>query len=239
MNNPVLVLTHNNLDLTMRCVKSIFDQDITVDLFVYDNGSTDRTHEWLHAAPYTNMHAYINYVNQGVSRGWNSVLGDLFDLKGYDHCLVVGNDTILAPWTYSSLLFTEQLFVTGVDIGMNPLPERPDILPLSPHPDFSCFLIQRECWEIVGPFNEQMVSYASDCDYHARAHVLGVPLYKASVPYNHERSSTIKNASPQEQKQLHMRANLDREEFKKRWGFLPGTPAYNDFFQRKGGNAKT
>jgi len=44
--NPVLILTHNCLDLTKRCVESIRAQDIDITLQVIDNGSTDGTEEW-------------------------------------------------------------------------------------------------------------------------------------------------------------------------------------------------
>ena len=166
----------------------------------------------------------------GVSRGWNAGLDYCF-LCGADHVLVIGNDTVLAPWTYSALLSADVPFVTGVDVGMNPLPEKPDVFPLSPHPDFSCFLIRRECWEKVGPFDERMKIYASDCDYHVRAHRLGVPLWKASVPYNHERSSTLNRATPEERAEINAQANMDRQVFFNTYGCLPGTPAYNELFR--------
>ena len=46
MMYPVLLLTHNCLELTKRCITSIRAQDVPFVLFVIDNGSTDRTQEW-------------------------------------------------------------------------------------------------------------------------------------------------------------------------------------------------
>ena len=43
--NPVLILTHNNLDITKKCVDSVFRQDNDAKPFIYDNGSTDGTRE--------------------------------------------------------------------------------------------------------------------------------------------------------------------------------------------------
>jgi hypothetical protein len=71
-----------------------------------------------------------------------------------------------------------------------------------------------------------MKLYASDCDYHVRANRLMVPLFKANVPFGHDRSATLKNAPKEEKKALEQQAYEDRERFKELWGCLPGTPEY-------------
>lgn len=224
--SPVLILTHNCLELTKRCVDSIRRQDVGCDIAIIDNGSTDGTCEWISRE---GLQAVLFDENRGVSAGWNVGLELAF--KTHDHALIVGNDTVLAPWTYSALLSANVPFVTGVDVGMDPLPAKPDVFPLSPHPDFSCFLIRRECWEKVGPFDERMVNYCGDTDYHVRAHRLGIPLWKASVPYNHERSSTMRNADPNERIALHAQADHDREVFRSIYGCVPGTEEYSKLFE--------
>lgn len=233
--NPVLILTHNNLELTKRCVESVRAQDIPTSPWVIDNGSTDQTPDWI----YSEHILLCSFgANHGVSNGWNVGLWKIFYADA-PHILVVGNDTVLAPWTYSALLSAKVPFVTGADVGMDPLPEKPDVFPMSPHPDFSCFLIRRECWDTVGPFDERMVSYAGDCDYHIRAHRLGITLWKASVPYNHERSSTMNRATPQERHAIQEQANKDRIAFKALYGCLPGTPEYNNLFKEPCGQAQS
>lgn len=227
--NPVLVLTRNNLELTKRCVASLETQDMPVEVAILDNDSTDGTEEWMGSS---DKYYLMRYSPQlGVSAGWNAGFDFLFGFPEVAQILCCGNDTILAPWTYSALLSVDQPFVSGVDVGMSPLPPTPDIFPLSPHPDFSCFLIRRDCWEKVGPFDERMKLYVSDCDYHVRAHRLGVPLWKASVPYQHSRSSTMNRATPQERHAIAEQANRDRAVFKELYGCLPGTAAYNDLFK--------
>lgn len=229
--NPVLLLTRNNLALTQRCVASVRKQDVPTRVYVRDNGSTDGTQEWLSSQLGFDLGWSGSAVNEGVSKGWNDGLDYLFGHLDYDHVLVVGNDTILAPWTLSALLSCNLPFVTGFDIGMEPLPEKPDIFPITPHPDFSCFLIRRDCWEKVGRFNEAMKHYASDCQFHVRAHRLGVPLMKASVPYNHERSSTMRLASQEERNEIAMQANADREVFRSIYGVIPGQAGYDQLFK--------
>jgi GT2 family glycosyltransferase len=213
-------------------VESVRAQGIPAEIFVIDNGSDDGTREWA-ALNGLLFHGFVN--NEGVSKGWNFGLERFFSENisnaGSHHCLVIGNDTVLAPWAYSALLSANVPFVTGVDVGMDPLPAKPDVFPLSPHPDFSCFLIRRECWEKVGPFDERLVHYCSDCDLHVRAHRLGIPLYKASVPYNHERSSTMKRASAEDALAIREQANKDREVFQLIYGCLPGTKEYEEMFK--------
>ena len=226
--NPVLILTHNNLELTKRCIASVREQDTPVDIGVVDNGSTDGTREWLSEE---RIQTVIFDSNRGVSVGWNVGLDLAFIAPSHRHVLIIGNDTVLAPWTYSALLSADVPFVTGMDVGMNPLPESPEVFPLTVAPDFSCFLIRREVWNEVGAFDERLVNYCSDCDYHIRAHRLGIQLWKANVPYNHERSSTLNRAEPEERAIIQAQANNDREVFKSIYGCIPGEPAYGELFK--------
>ena len=111
--NPVLILTHNCLELTKRCVESVLTQDVETKLIFLDNGSTDGTLEWLGSQDVT-WDAAKN--NAGVSAGWNDGLRRAFDgffLKQFEYCLVINNDVILPPWFYSSLLNCDVPFVTG------------------------------------------------------------------------------------------------------------------------------
>lgn len=225
--NPVLILTHNNLLLTRRSFVSVACQDIATSPFIFDNGSSDGTAEWLSEL---GIDCVVLPENTGVSHGWNSGLSIAFE-EGAKHVLCVGNDTWLAPWVYSELLSYDVPFVTGVAVdNMEQANQRPDRVPLTQNPDFSCFLIRRDCWEKVGPFDERMKHYCSDCDFHVRAHRMGIPLYKASVAYYHERSSTLNNAPPKERIEIQEQANRDREVFRSIYGCLPGTMNYDLLF---------
>jgi hypothetical protein len=93
-------------------------------------------------------------------------------------------------------------------------------------PQFSCFLIRKEAIEKVGWLDESMTSWASDCDYHLRAHRLGVELTSAPVRYYHERSSTINNALPKEKRAMEMQADCDRMAFAQKWGIPVWSPEY-------------
>jgi GT2 family glycosyltransferase len=233
MKHHVLTLTHNNLRLTQQAIWSALRQDIPVRVWAVDNGSTDPSAHWLNAYKWL---LYMFNENAGVSAGWNKGLDILFSSPETESVLVIGNDTQLAPWTYRLLLTYNLPFVTGVATDDHwqieqHIPNKGKPLPLEPHPDFSCFLMRREAWEKVGRFNENMKHYASDCDWHIRAHRLGVKLWKACVPFYHERSSTLNNAPAAEQAEILAQANRDRAEFHKMYGCLPGQPEYYALFK--------
>lgn len=227
--NPCLTLTHNNLALTKRCVESIRQQDIQTSIHIIDNGSTDGTLLWLTNQP--DIRFLHNDTNEGVSAGWNEGLRVLFEHYEAEHVLVCGNDTWLPASFYGTLLSLKLPFVTGIAVdNMEQAKEAALIMPLEPRPDFSAYCISRECWKRVGPFDERMKHYCSDQDYHLRAHRKGITLLKASVPYYHERSSTLRLASPEERHEIESQANKDRATLKDKWGVSAGGKDYEALF---------
>jgi GT2 family glycosyltransferase len=231
--SSVILLTRNTLDLTKKCVESINAQDIPTRTIIYDNGSTDGTPKWI-AEKNTpgKFEGLLFCENLGVSNGWNRGLNFVFNGLRENYCLVVNSDTILSSWFLSSLLSYDLPFISGVSVDVMSAIQYPSRWENpAPCPDFSGFLIRRDCWETVGPFDEAMVHYASDCDYHVRAHRAGITLLNSGVPFYHERSSTLKNADPQDRATISNQANADRQAFRDKWNCIPGEPAYADLFK--------
>jgi GT2 family glycosyltransferase len=227
--NPVLILTHDNLELTKRCVESIQNQDIPTSLFIFDNGSTDKTSEYVSSLGCAGM---LHPENVGVSAGWNTGLDFIFEDGVADHVLVTGNDTVLSSSYYRHLIGYGRSFVSGTETkDLHQLGDEWDGRLIENAPDFGSFLIRRVCWRALGYFDESMRSWASDCDFHIRAHRVGIPLLRANLPYYHERSSTIRLAPPKERRIMELQADADRETFRLKWGCLPGTPEYGEFFK--------
>lgn len=226
---PVLTLAHNCWKLTERCIQSVHQQDIPgVELFVIDNDSTDETRRML----IDRRIAHARFSPQlGVSAGWNFGLQWFFRQPEVEQVLVIGNDTYLPSDFYRALLGYSAPFVTGI-ADYEAKDTEPGVL--GECPDFSAFLIRRDCWVTVGPFDDTMKLYASDCDYHVRAKRLQMPLFKVNVPFGHDRSSTLRSAPPEEQRELEQQADADRERFRAKWGCLPGTPEYAALFQSRG-----
>lgn len=230
--NPVLIPTHNNLELTKKCVASVHGQDIPTTIMFYDNGSSDGTSNWLpDNSDQKGDMAWRSQFNEGVSKAWNFGLNHLFNV-GAEHVLVINADTVLPPWFYFKLINYDVPFITGISADtMAALRSPSSWVEPAVSPDFSAFFIRRDCWEKVGEFNVAMVNYCSDCDYHVRAHRLGIPLLNSGVPFYHERSSTIRLAGPQERRQLQLGADADREVFRGLYGCVPGDPEYARLFQ--------
>jgi GT2 family glycosyltransferase len=225
--NAVLTLCHNNLDLTKRFTDSIHAQDVPCGVLFVDNGSSDGTAAWIRE---NTCNFIICSHNEGVSFGWNSGLSKFFE-AGASRVFVFGNDTIIPPTFCRTLLSVDAPFVTGVAVdNMEQALQAPAIEPLTPNPDFSAFLIRREAWDKIGAFDERMKHYCSDCDYHIRGHRLGVKMVKAPVPFYHERSSTLRLASPEDRMEIETQANKDRQAFQSIYGCLPGSKEYEAIF---------
>lgn len=227
--NPVFILTHNCLELTKKCVASVRAQDIDTCIAVIDNASTDGTREWMSSE---NIEIILFPENMGVSVGWNTGLTVAF--MEHDNVLVLNNDTIIPPWFYSTLLSYDVPFVTGVSVGdMKDIATPPPRNELVSCPDFSAFLIRRDVFEKVGIFDETLVHYCGDLDYHIRAHRAGIRLMNAHVPFYHERSSTLNNASPRERRVIELQADADRETLKHKWGCSDSGGSYAALFDEK------
>ena len=225
--HPVIILCRNALELTKKAVASVLAQDIATQIRIVDNHSTDGTPEWLETQlPRVTFQTFKPEL--GVSASWNFALTETF--RKYDHCLVLNNDLELLPQTYRVLLEDGGSFVTAVSVGDPAQLEWDGVIRKRPHPDFSCFLIRREAWLKVGAFDESMVLYASDADYHLRMHHAGIEAYTIGVPFYHYASGTLKNASEADKREIQRQADRDRDRFAEKWGCRVGSPEYYKLF---------
>ena len=227
MIHPVLMLARNNLELTKRAIDSVFSQDIGTTLMLVDNSTTDEVANW--ARDQGRIAFWPMRPPLGVTAGWNFGLHRLFT-DGWTRVLVVNNDLVLPTWFLRELLHRDVPFVSGVSVDVMPT-ELPERIPLDPHPDFSAFLIHRTAWQTVGKFNPKMKLYASDNAWHVEAHRKGVRLWKANVPFYHERSSTLNLASEEDRRAIQIQADADREVFRSLYGCLPWDPEYDELFK--------
>lgn len=168
----------------------------------------------------------IEMPGAGVSKCWNAGLRHVFSQQA-DCALVVNSDVKLRPDTFRLLREDGGLFVTCV--GTSSGAKFPGGTPSGrkrPHPDFSAFLIRRECWEKVGKFDEAMRIYASDGDMHLRMHQAGIEAVSLDLPFFHVASGTLKQAEPEDRERILAQAGRDREAFKRKWGFEMGSDGY-------------
>lgn len=227
--NAVLMLVRNALELTKRAVGSVVTQDIPVTLYVVDNDSAEETSRWLH-----NMSDLVKVWHcrpqHGVSKGWNFGLRYLFDVADAEHVLVVNNDVELRQDCYRALIADGGDFVTAVSVGSPEQLAWDGQIRRRPHPDFSCFLVRRRVWDVVGQFDESMPLYASDADYHLRMHKKGIEAYTIGVPFYHYASGTLKSASSEERVEINRQADKDRDRFEQKWKVKVGSEEYYRLF---------
>lgn len=226
MTNWIVCIAHNGLHLTRAAVASFLKQDIPVQVLVIDNGSTDGTTEWLHSQPVYTIH----YKQaKSVAECWNRAIR--LCLKEDDHVLVCNNDVELRPDTYRLLMENGGSFVTAIEVFDKKQMDAVDVTRQGPHPDFSCFLIRKECWQKFCGFDEGMkIAYVEDCDAHVRLHRLGIPAISIYVPFYHAKSSTVKQADPEEAQRICEQADRNRERFYEKYGVRVGTPEYSTLF---------
>lgn len=230
---PVLIVTKNNLELNKLCIESVRKQDVAVDIHVYDNNSTDGTREWIQQQPDITDHSQGKDL--GVSAAWNLLLNTVLCDWDLSVAFVVNNDVILPPWFIRELSANSMLyrceFITGIGVdSMEAISHPAPYQPPCPHPDFSSFALSRKVWDEIGPFDESMVLYSSDQDYHLRGWMKGVPMYKSNTPFYHVNSQTLKRSDPETRAAIEAQANSDRERLFQKWGVRAGSPEYSAMF---------
>lgn len=158
--NWIVTIARNNHALLQNAVRTFYAQDAPgcVRVLVVNNGSTDGTASWLHSQRgIDSMH--FN-PQKGVAHAWNAALRYIFSMGGtrsVDRVLVCNSDVELRPDTFRLLAAEEGPFVTAVGVHSTAqlgLGTARNIFTRRPHPDFSCFMIDRDCYEHVGPFDE-------------------------------------------------------------------------------------
>lgn len=219
------------LTLTRTALETCFAQDIgPVRVLVVDAGSTDGTGEYLRS-----LHPLVEVLplprTAGVSKAWNIALTYMF-AGGQPYVLVVNNDIKLRTDAFRLLVEDGGPFVTcvGTSTAGTQFPGDTPKLSRRPHPDFSCYLIRKECWRAVGPFDASMSIYCSDGDYHLRMHKAGIEAYCLDIPFYHYASGTLKSMEPREQKRIMQQAEADRAAFERKWRCAMGSSEYYAMF---------
>jgi len=179
---------------------------------------------------------------------WNRALQFVWD-SGEDYALVVDNDVRLHPDTYAVLLEVLQTcqawFVTGVGVRPDQFDPTLDLRwavgqptearkdgrkPEGYHyggPDFSCFLITKECHRWF-QFDEGFVpAYHEDNDFHRRLKLAGFgeKIFGVNIPFLHYGSGTLKeNARLRESWPARFAAC--QRYYQEKWGGLPGSETH-------------
>jgi len=233
--NWIICPLRNGLHLTRKALPTFLAQDIgDVRVWFIDNGSTDGTREWLWSLTDPRVEVTIFSSPKSVAATWNYGLSHLFG-NGTEYACVINNDVELRPDTLRHLVADGGPFVTATGVRerekIEPPYAAPDPAHKRPHPDYSCFLIRRECYETVGPFDEGYeVAFFEDNDHHLRLHRAGITAVSLELPFYHVGSATVKNADEKERERITSAAGRNKERFYQKWGVYSGTKEYYDLF---------
>lgn len=182
-------------------------------------------------------HDYRIYIvdqwrwNRPLAKAWNDGARLAFE-EGCDYALICNDDILFAPECIDALvselirLRPENVLMTSPNNIILELADpyailqyqrkNTDPIGISDHPNFSCFCVGPEYFELVGTFDENFVpAWFEDNDAHRRAELLGYRLVATSAaPQVHfGGQSTAQLENPDSTK--------SREYYVRKWGGLP------------------
>lgn len=234
MSSPVLFLCYNRtpeqLTLSQNALASIFTQDIPVEVFGIDNGSTSETWSWMEsmAEQHPNFACFRNMENVSPVKVSNFWLEEMFGRMGYQYVLGVPNDVRLPSNCYSQLLRWPRGFVSASDIGQTE-PTVYDAVAVNENTPMAVMLTRKWAWEAIMAkdgyfFDEGFVHYASDCCLALRMAACGIRGVQTNVPFWHYGSASWR-LSP-DGSAMTAQADKDRAYFERKYGFSVSDPRY-------------
>lgn len=179
--------------------------------------------------------------NRGVAAAWNIGVTKSWD-NNCDYALVINDDVILSKWTIdnqvkvlemeesksSGLVLTTGWATTPPDpanpVSMMEYGDPPYDAAWVPGADFACFMINKVCWDVVGPFDEKFYpAYFEDNDYHRRILMNNMTArIVPQAPYYHFGSQTQKSAGVVDSSAF----DANKQYYQSKWGGLPGAEVY-------------
>lgn len=253
--NWILMPFINCLEMTRAAIEDCLAQSLPVQILLLDNGSQRETREL--ADTYARTHANVLVWHHdpqlpSLSAVWNRALRFVWEAGG-EYAWVVNNDVRLHHKTYEVLLEVQKnsaaFFVTAVSVkeeqfdptidlhaGLGTVTEsrkdgiRPEGYSYG-GPDFSCYLITRECHRWF-QFDEGFVpAYHEDNDFHRRLKLAGFgeKIFGVNVPFLHYGSGTL-NGNEQLRAGWQPKFVQCQDYYRKKWGSLPGHEVYQTPF---------
>lgn len=248
---PCINLWNEYTKACLDSIKTKYDHRI----LLIDNGSTDVTKVEAGKLVSATFSHKRNEERWSCSKSWNYGVKDAFE-RGYDLVLILNNDVVLHPEAIDRLVekFASQKkghpghpfsqpelgMVTMMDITgecvepkdiFNKSPKDFELVAEAEHPCFSGFMINQECYERIGEFDEGFdPCYFEDNDYHRRIKLGGMKaivlptalFYHYGSRTQNESGDTPVCSSPQFEKL--------RAYYVAKWGGPPGHETWDSPF---------
>lgn len=195
MSVSIIIPVFNKLEFTLQCLDRIarHTAEVTYDVIVVDNASSDGTHDWF-TGDAEAMPLPVRYHRNGVNLGFAKANNIGAGLSGAEYLLFLNNDTLVQPGWLAAMLriaradstvgvvgikqlfpYTNLLYHTGIVFAPGGVPQH-----LYPHLDASlpqvnlereyqavtgaCLLISRRLFDDCGKFDEAYVNGYEDID---------------------------------------------------------------------------
>lgn len=98
----VLITCHNRRDTTLSCLKALYQQDVIIDVFLVDDGSSDGTTEAINS-----YYPDVNVIEGNGNLYWGGGMRLAFAeamKHSYSYYLWLNDDTLLEPQAINNLL---------------------------------------------------------------------------------------------------------------------------------------
>lgn len=200
MNNSIAVLItcHNRIDVTIRCLSSLYDIRRDVDVFCVDDNSDDGTYETI-KQKYPQVYLFHGDGNLFWCRGMRKAWIEARRMKEYDFYLWLNDDMELYPYAFdeifdSSEKFHNKAIVSGLVQESKTKDaiyggyDRQQRLICANGKNNDIFrlngnfvLIPKYVFERLGFFDEVYHHDIGDVDYGFMAHEVGIPVVSTKV----------------------------------------------------------
>lgn len=223
--------TPKQLELTKKALESALAQDIPVDVFVYDNGSTQDVQSLV--TRYPDVACRRSEENDSPVKVANERLGVLFHTYGRDYVLTIPSDVVIPPNLYREFLRWPRGVVTAsmTEGTYTPCVESKAISECTP----LCVVMWRR-WvydAVVAKdgffFDPRYEFYCSDCDLALRMSACGIRGVQLDLTYTHFGSASHRLATPEVGDKIRAQADVDRAAFADKWGFRVFEQQYVDY----------
>lgn len=204
MKYAISIVVHNNLELTKKCLESVFDCSRSQDylLIVTDNASSDGTQEYLEGlgADRSNLIVIRNEQNLGFGVPHNAAFRLVLSRGDKPEFFVVLNNDleVCGHWLRDMAFALERdplnaiCGIKGTCCGI----DKNGVGRPSETPEYvegSCLMIRTEVAEKFGLFSEEYIfAYYEDSDLSLRVREAGYKLVFVPLPIHHQGAATAK-----------------------------------------------